>query len=920
MAVRVDRRRVLERIRRSAVPIIALVAPAGYGKSYIADRIAREDPQSATIDAGTIPDAAAFRSALAGIPFFAPHAARTLRELLECWRTCEEPITLVLERLDCANDAGLVDAVAMLVRNRPASGKLIMCARRALPIRLSDLAAPHLVATVRANDLRFDGAEMAQLFAETPADDTAVFRASRLTQGWPVPALYLRRLVDEEALDARSDDMPDGLLRELFDYIDAQVLDKLPAPLVRALVTASGWNDVTETEIEALHGDWGAIAQLVDEHQLARPRAPERIAINPLIRRTIHDRRHDDHIAAMRLLARRFLDRKQFARAAECSLAAGDVSAAASCALQVDGGFLTLVGTPPGTAAQGDDAAGLAMNREMRLAVASASRLIEPARNLPREALSVVETSVGASVALDESALGIGALTLLEAGRCEEAAALVGTHPHPANDEVPGPGLVLLTARLAVLAQQSRFEEGMRLWQPLRRRISGHPVWLSQLIRFEAQAARVRARWEVEHEALERMVSLARSGRAVAVVGLALAEAVFGAWLAGETETYEAYRDELLQLVQHNDVPALLRLALAVSGRAPRIGRSEVPLWDARAFLVATAAAQDGAVAARYAQAALEAADVAEEPLTRVLARVAAAEKRGGGRALLNEALALAAAIPGSPLRDSVSALAERGEARGILAPLVNRLRHRSAVVVAQRDAPLVISLADGTVSRGDEPVEVSDGVLALLAALAVEPHVTRDRLIDRLWPDLPDDSAYNALKMCVHRARRQLGDPAAIVITRGGYALAREIRVDFRVLQHALERHEAGDVIPEAELSELGATFARLARGRPAAFANWEWFEPVEKTLVAATHELGAVLGERALRAGEHVLALAIAHALIRLDPLDERARRVAIGAHLAADDRGAAVLEYRGYKAVLHAELDVEPSSDLKRLLDVG
>jgi DNA-binding SARP family transcriptional activator len=920
MAVRVDRRRVLERIRRSAVPVIALVAPAGYGKSYIADRIAREDPQSATIDAGTIPNAQGFRSALAGVPLFAPHAAATLRELLECWRTCEDPITLVLERLDCANDAGLLDAVAMLVRSRPASGKLIMCARRALPIRLSDLVAPHLVATVRADDLRFDGAEMAQLFAETPADDTAVFRASRLTEGWPVPALYLRRLVDEEALDARSDDVADALLRELFDYIDAQVLDKLPAPLVRALVAASGWNDLTETEIEALHGESGTIAQLVNDHQLARLRPPERIAIHPLIRRTIHDRHDDARTAAMRLLAKRFLTGKQFARAAECSLAAGDVAAAASCALQVDGGFLTLVGTPPGTAAQGDDAAGLAMNREMRLAVASASRLIEPARNLPREALSVVETSVGASAALDESALGISVLTLLEAGRSEEAAALVDAHPHAASDAIHGSGLVLLTARLAVLAQQSRFEEGMRLWQPLRRRISGHPVWLSQLIRFEAQAARVRARWEVEHEALERMVSLARSGRAVAVIGLALAEAVFGSWLAGETETYERYRDELLQLVEHNDVPALLRLALAASGRAPRIGRSELPLWDARALLLATAAAQDGAVAARYAQAALEAADLAEEPLTRVLARVAAAEKRGGGRALLNEALALAGAIPGSPLRDSVSALAERGEARGMLAPLVNRLRHRSTVVVAPRDAPLVISLADGTVSRGDEAVEVSDGVLALLAALAVDHHVSREALIDRLWPDLPDDSAYNALKMCVHRARRQLGDPTAIVISRGGYALARGIQVDLRLLQRALQRHDAGDVMREAELPELETTFARLARGRPAAFANWEWFESIETALLAATHELGAILGERALLAGEHVRALAIAHALIKLDPLDERARRLAIGAHLAADDRGAAVLEYRGYKAVLHAELDVEPSPGLKQLLEAG
>ena len=83
----------------------------------------------------------------------------------------------------------------MLVRARPASGKLIMCARRALPSGLTEVEAPHLMATLRADDLRFDRSEMAQLFAETGIDDTSLFRAARLTGGWPVLALFVQRLV-----------------------------------------------------------------------------------------------------------------------------------------------------------------------------------------------------------------------------------------------------------------------------------------------------------------------------------------------------------------------------------------------------------------------------------------------------------------------------------------------------------------------------------------------------------------------------------------------------------------------------------------------------------------------------------------------------------------------------------------------------
>jgi DNA-binding SARP family transcriptional activator len=922
MAVLVDRRRVLQRIRRSAVPLIALVAPAGYGKSYIAHRIAREDKHWAALDATEVPTAGALADALAALPVLAPHAGGGLVALIDGWRSCAEPIALIFERLELATDPGLLDAVAALVRARPAQGKLIFCARRALPVHLSDLAAPHLIATLRGDDLRFDGAEMAQLFADSRADETALFRANQLTEGWPVAALYVQRLMQEGALDPLGEGVSDPLLGELFDYVDAQVLGKLRPAELRALVAASGWSDATLAEIETAHGAPGVITELIRNHQLARAGVQERrerTDVHPLIRRTILRRHRPELNAEMRLLAERFVAGEYFARAAECYLAAGDVAAAAGCAVRLDDSFLTLVGRRPETDAEGDDAAGLAMHPEIRSAVTSARRLIEPSRNLPREALAVLETTRG-EPGLHTAALGIAVLTLLDAGRSPEAAALLEDVPFEAGEAASGPQMVLLAARLALLAQQGRFDEGVQLRQPLRRRIAGNPVWLSQLIRFEVQTARVRARWEVEHEALERMVSLARNGRAVPVIGLALAEAVFGTWLAGETELYDAYRAELVLLIERYDIPALLRFALAASGREPRADRSEMPLWDARAFLLAAADARDGAAAARFAAQAVTAADLAEEPLVRVLARVAAAEKHGNTKSRLREALALAQTIPGSPLADAVDALAERGEARGMLAPLVNRLRHRSSLLAASEDAPLLVSLADGTVSRGEERVDVSDGVLALLAALAVEGHVVgRDRLVDRLWPDLQDDSAHNALKMCVHRTRQQLADPGAIVATRGGYALAPEVTVDLRRLQQMLERIRRGEVA-DAGVAELEETFARLARGRPAMFGSWDWFEPTESTLEAATHELGGFLGERALQGGDHVRALALAQVMTKHDLLDERARHIAISAHLAANDRGAAILEYRGYKELLRTELDVEPSPDLKRLLEAG
>jgi DNA-binding SARP family transcriptional activator len=899
--------------------LIALVAPAGYGKSYIAQRIAREDQHFGTVDLSALADGAAFANALGQWSALA-NGGEGLAGVVTAWNRCAEPITLIIDNVDTATPPDVLDAIAGLISARPESGKIILCARRALPMDLSDLAAPHLIATVRADDLRFDHNEMAQLFAETRADATALFSASRFTEGWPVVALYLQRLMQEGALDPQSDVVPDSLLIELFDYIDAQVIGKLPAPAMRALIAAAGWSDLTEAEIEAAYGETGAIADLVRVHQLARAGAQERVELHPLVRRTIVQRHGRQLTVALRLLAERFVANETFARAAECYLLANDLAAAADCGMQVENGFLTLVGTRPTGVAYGDNAAGHAMNPEIRLAVASARRLIEPSHNLPREVLSVRESTRGETPALDKAAIGIAVLTLIDAGRTAEAVALMDEAAPQENEPGSGPDLVMLTARLALLAHLGRFTEGMHLWQPLRRRVYGNPVWVAQLIRFEVEDARARARWEVEHEALERMISMARSGRAVPMIGLALAEAVFGAWLAGENVLFELYRENLEELVERYDIPLLLRFMLAATGRPPRIDVATSPLWDARAFLIATAGAQDGALAARYVQAALEAADIADDPVIKVLARVAAAEKVGSSRARFREALALCDTIESDPLRDSVSALADRGEVRGMLAPLVNRLRHRAAIVVAAADVPLGISLADGTIRRGEEQVDVSDGVLALLLALAVESQaVTRDRLVDRLWPDLQDESAYNALKMCVHRSRQQLGAPGAIIVSRGGYALAPEIDVDLVWLQRALERMRR-DMLPATDLTRLEETFARLVRGRPAAFANWEWFEQVEQTLDAATHEVGAYIAARALREHDHVRALGIAQALTKLDPLDESARHIAISAHIAADDRSAAILDYRGYKTLLRAELDVEPSAGLKRLIEVG
>ncbi|MGZ3532967.1 MAG: hypothetical protein ACXVAR_15950, partial [Vulcanimicrobiaceae bacterium] len=54
----VDRRRVLNHIRNYAARIVVLLAPPGYGKTYLARRLAQEDAIYETLD-GAIAEASA---------------------------------------------------------------------------------------------------------------------------------------------------------------------------------------------------------------------------------------------------------------------------------------------------------------------------------------------------------------------------------------------------------------------------------------------------------------------------------------------------------------------------------------------------------------------------------------------------------------------------------------------------------------------------------------------------------------------------------------------------------------------------------------------------------------------------------------------------------------------------------------------
>ncbi len=238
----------------------------------------------------------------------------------------------------------------------------------------------------------------------------------------------------------------------------------------------------------------------------------------------------------------------------------------------------------------------------------------------------------------------------------------------------------------------------------------------------------------------------------------------------------------------------------------------------------------------------------------------------------------------------------------------------------AQPAGGIQVNVATGTVYQRGVQVHPRGITLALLVALAVEPHeVSTETLCARLYPQTPGDQAYNALKMAVHRARAQLTGPEFIETTQRGYRLAQDVIVDIRFLPQTLRAVRAR-TIPKALENRLADMFEELVKGRPAIFADWQWFAPTEQFLQRAAREIGLYVGQRALHARNTALALDVARRLTALNALDEAASELTLRAFLALGDRASALMEFRLYAQRLNEAEGIEPPATLRRLIEAA
>lgn len=237
---------------------------------------------------------------------------------------------------------------------------------------------------------------------------------------------------------------------------------------------------------------------------------------------------------------------------------------------------------------------------------------------------------------------------------------------------------------------------------------------------------------------------------------------------------------------------------------------------------------------------------------------------------------------------------------------------HRSSSFHSE-PAELRLTLLGGFGLHVDgEAVEVAPAGQRVLALLALSGGASpRTRLAGGLWPDSADDRALANLRSAMWRmpedVRSHIERHGSRVQFGTGWS------IDFAVSVAAAEHLMAEPLDVDCERPPDRAMFAQDL------LPYWDcaWVEARrERHRQLRLHALEA-LAKAQLRCGRPLDAVDTALQAVADEPLRESAQLLLLQAHLAAGNRAAVVRQYDAFRALLEAELNVEPNAEMRAVL---
>jgi DNA-binding SARP family transcriptional activator len=899
------RNALIERIRRASPRLLVVLAGRGWGKSFLAAELARDAASPVTC---SFKDVAALDDARRRLAAAFDGAGMAGHDLV------------VLDDLEGLIGVGGAPLLEELVRDVPAATMLVLLARQVLPVDISRYVAPHEILTLRRADLAFTPAECREIIAHEDVPRSVVERAVDLCEGWPLATLLFGRIAREGYLADALVDLSSEALRDLHYYIRDRVYALLPPEQLAVLIACAAVPEASEREIGFATGFDAAAAihaLLASGIRYFRCDA-DRYSVLAIASGTIRAMYPDVMARMQRNVALALEAGGVRVRAARLALASGD--AALACRALDDAGRHW-----PGEANSPDydEIANLLplellfSSRNVFVEFFNSRRTRAMRDELHRRVLSFCETMSPDLDPLVRYSARIALCVTLTMTLQNREADVLARECLALSDAFPGfpERRELLVADYAAnLVAIGAVSKGERAWE------DEFPLGVPTLYEFQRFALAYNRLLDLgELAALESLndanVEIARlwNDRAVLAYALAFravarimgdpAVSVAGAIAELEAPLREDARDEA-------DMKATRRFIRAFEDGGP------FPTVTSCLIAIDAALGQtDSDIAERLIARAVDGFDRMGLPFWRIAGRLAAASMPGADRpAMLERCVAIAEEIDSPPLREQVAALARGGDRPG---PYTGFLRRLSSSVLTRRTSHVSVNLIDCAVTRDGADVSIRQREFDLLIVLAMAAApVSVEHICGQLWPEAEGEAATAALRMSVHRLRKQLAQRDAIVSVPAGYLLNPNIAVDLVDAERTLRASVHLVALLAPSRAKLEDIFTRLMRASASAYPRFAWYAALEHRLADLRHGIGMLLGRADLADGAPRRANQRARALLLADPLDEPAVELLVKSLIAEGDRAEAAREWRRYVRDLDRDLGTEPSIDLSPL----
>jgi LuxR family transcriptional regulator, maltose regulon positive regulatory protein len=279
----VSRVRLLDWLEAAAAtPVVAMSAPAGYGKTVLAVEWAKRDPRPfvwLSIDRHDNDPAVLLTYLAVGLDRVEPIDPAVLGVLASRGASITKTVlprlgaalaskalavVVVLDDVQLLHDQEGLDALAVLVDHLPPGSQLAVISRGEPPLPVARWRAEGRLAELGPGELAMDPAEAGRLLAavrvELPDDEVA--ELTRRTEGWPA-ALYLAALSIKAQHPRNGAGLEfQGRERFLVDYLQSALMAGLSPTEVRFLTRTSVLERLSGPLCDAVLGSTGSAAVL----------------------------------------------------------------------------------------------------------------------------------------------------------------------------------------------------------------------------------------------------------------------------------------------------------------------------------------------------------------------------------------------------------------------------------------------------------------------------------------------------------------------------------------------------------------------------------------------------------------------------------------------------------------------------------